>query len=600
MDVISSPSIPPIPPEVAGINVNFCKNPRCENFGVPASIVRWRRKVGSALATTPGTAYDLVSRGKSRPSLKCLLCGEHFSIKSNLAVAEEVMRFADYLTPPEEPHCPKPACPNHVVPVTTESAYYRFGLTNAGAKRWRCRRCSTTFSVGGPATRRQRVTHLNKAVLMSLTNKMPLRRIMKVTGMNGVTLYGKINFLYRQSLTFAASRERALLDMELDRLYISVDRQEYMVNWARDTDRRNVVLRAVGSCDNPSGYVFGAHLAFDPTMDPAAVEVDAAALKDTELPYPHRRYARLWLKKDYDEALVDAEKERDRTAAKNKKGPTKGDLTASIEDSYEAAAIRDDSEVSGSKDETQKLSETRGTQVHEEYSLYGHFMFLKGLLRSVGKLRFFLDQDSGMRAACLAAFARDVKSRRVDAFYVRIAKDMTVDKKRASVTRARKAVRQYEEAFPELKPDEIVLELMKAEIARAVTLGAWSDRWCAHPYPNMSEADKALCWLTDLEGYDDNHKARLFLKGSLHGIDNFFQRVRRSLNPLERPHQTASKAHRAWYGYSPYNPALVEKLLGIYRVMHNFVEVGKDGKTPAMRLGLAHAAVKPEDIIYHT
>jgi hypothetical protein len=43
---------------------------------------------------------------------------------------------------------------------------------------------------------------------------------------------------------------------------------------------------------------------------------------------------------------------------------------------------------------------------------------------------------------------------------------------------------------------------------------------------------------------------------------------------------------------------MVEKLLDIYRVMHNFVEVGKDGKTPAMRLGLAKAPSTPEDVLY--
>ncbi len=598
MAVISSSSYPPLPPEVAGIDVNFCKNPRCANFGAPASLLKYRRKAGTALATTPGTAYGLTSVGKLRPALKCLLCNESFSLKSNLAVAEEVMRFADYLLPPEEPHCPKSTCPNHSVPTGTRGAYYRFGLTNAGARRWQCRRCGTTFSAGAPATRRQRITHLNKAILLALTNKMPIRRVMKVTGMNAVTLYGKINFLHRQCLAFAASRERALLDLELERLYISVDRQDYTVNWASGNDRRNIVLRAVGSCDNDSGYVFGTHLAYDPTVDPAAVEADAVATGDAELPYPHRKYARLWLKKDYDDALAEALEEQARKVAKSKKGPTKADLTSSIEDRYESAAIREDSEVAESKDEDQKLPEARGMQVHEEYSLYGHFRFLKGLLRRVGKLRFYLDQDSGMRAACLAAFAQDVKSRRVDAFYVRIAKEMTVDKKRGTVTKARAVVKGFEESFPELTPAEIAVEVMKVEILRSVALGHWSDRWCTHPYPNMSEPDKAMCWLTDLEDLDADHAARLFLRASLHGIDNFFQRVRRSLNPLERPHLTASKARRTWYGYSPYNPGLVEKLLGIYRVMHNFVDVGKDGKTPAMRLGLATVAVKPEDILY--
>ena len=70
-------------------------------------------------------------------------------------------------------------------------------------------------------------------------------------------------------------------------------------------------------------------------------------------------------------------------------------------------------------------------QIHAEYTLYGHFFYLKHLLGGVEKLRFFLDQDSGMRAACLAAFQPEMASRRADAFYVRIAKEMTIAEKRA-------------------------------------------------------------------------------------------------------------------------------------------------------------------------
>ncbi len=415
LPVISSASFPPVPPETAGITVNFCKNPACANFGVSASLVKWRRKAGSALASTPGSAYGLSGVGKNRPALKCLLCGEIFSLKSNLAVAEEVIRIANFLLPSELLCCPDPACANHASTVGTKEAYYRFGVTNAGTPRWRCRACGKTFASGGRATKRQRITHLNKTILLALTNKMPIRRIGKVTGLNAVTLYGKIDFLYRQCQAFAASRERALLDLELRRLYISVDRQDYMVNWSRGEDRRNIVLHAVGSADNDSGYIFGMHLNFDPAINPYRVEKDAADCKDTELPYPHRKHARLWLLQDYREALDEAAAERVRRAAKAAKGPLKRTLGDTIEDSYEAAAEREDSEVSELKDEDQKLPETRGMQVHEEYTLYGHFQYLKGLLRRVEKLRFFLDQDSGMRAACLAAFAQDIRRRRVDA-----------------------------------------------------------------------------------------------------------------------------------------------------------------------------------------
>lgn len=604
LSVISSgdgdtPSCPAVPPEVAGFNVNFCKNPSCANFGVPATLVKWARRKAAGLSATPGSAYTLAAVGKSRPALRCSLCGESFSVKSNLAVAEEAHRFTRYLFPPEPLCCPNASCINHAVSVSTAAAYYRFGTTAAGTPRWRCRACGRTFAHGGRALKRQRITHQNKTVLLALTNKMPLRRIAKITELNAVTLYGKIDFLYRQCLTFAGAKEQALQNLEVARLYISVDRQEYSVNWGRDTDRRNIVLRAVGSSDNTSGYVFGMHLNFDPECDPIAVESDAVAIKDAELPYPHRKYARLWLSHDYTATLEDSAKERARKSAKAKRGPMGGTLGAAIEEGYDAAAIRDDSEVSELKHEGQKLPESKGMQTHEEYAMYGHFMFLKGVLRNVRKIRFFMDQDSGIRAACLAAFAADIKARRVDAFFVKASQEMTIDKKRSAVTRSRAAFKRFHDEHPELSPAQVEVAMMKAEISRAVALGKWRDRWCMHPLPSMAEPSKAVCWLTDLGDYDEDHVANLHLKASLHGIDNFFQRIRRSLNPLERPIKTASRDGRTWYGYSPYNPALVEKLLTIYRVMHNFVEPGKDGKTPAIRLGLTVASYRPEDILYY-
>jgi hypothetical protein len=413
-----------------------------------------------------------------------------------------------------------------------------------------------------------------------------------VSGLTAPTLYGKIDFLYRQCLAFAASRERALRELVLPRLRISVDRREYMVNWVHAHDRRNLVLRAVGSADNDSGYVFGMHIAFDPELEPAAVERDVAATADDKRPYPHRRYARVWLKKDYDEALDEmAEEAARRRRAFGRK------LTDKIDAAYAASEAREDTEVADLKAKDQRLPE-RGMQVHEEYTLYAHFFFLRHLLQNVGKLRFFLDQESGIRAALMAAFSDGVIERRVDGFYVRTAKEMTVTEKRSLVTKARAIFKAFEDAHPAMAPHEIQVEMMKAEIARAVKIGKWSDRWCTHPWPSMQEPDKKACWLTDLGDYDVDHQARLYLRASLSGIDNFFQRVRRSLNPLERPISTASRASRVWHGYSPYNPRLVESLLTIYRVMHNFVEKGKDGKTPAMRLGLAAAPIRAEDIIY--
>lgn len=57
----------PCLPAVAGINVNFCRNPACANFGVPADIVKWRRKAHPDLAGKPGIAYKLIAGGKKPP-----------------------------------------------------------------------------------------------------------------------------------------------------------------------------------------------------------------------------------------------------------------------------------------------------------------------------------------------------------------------------------------------------------------------------------------------------------------------------------------------------------------------------------------------------
>lgn len=123
------------------------------------------------------------------------------------------------------------------------------------------------------------------------------------------------------------------------------------------------------------------------------------------------------------------------------------------------------------------------------------------------------------------------------------------------------------------------------------TIGKWSDRWVLHPFPSMSEPDKAACYLTDFQDYAPDHLARLYARVSLHAIDRFFMQVRRRLSILERPIQTASAQRRTWYGYSPYNPEVVEKLLVIFRVFYNYVATGDDKKTPAMRLGLAKGCV---------
>ena len=578
------PQPPPrVPESVFGIQVNFCKNPTCANFGVPVAATATRGPGASNL-------YIVVAEGKGLPTARCNLCGEHFPIKSNRGVFEEFWRLHVESFPVA--CCPESICANYRVPVSTRGAYQSFGATRLGSKRYRCKACCKTFSVkpaGLNPIRNQVQSDKNATIMRMLVGKMPLRRICEAAGVAPKVLYERIDFFHEQATAFLAHREGKLREMAIARLYLGVDRQDYAINWSDRKDKRNVQLSAVASADNGTGYVFGMHPNFDPACDPTLVEAETLAHDDLRLPFPHRRFARLWLRADYDAAVLVASPRR-----------AGGNLHGSIAATYAVAAQRPDVESPEIFTDAERLPAS-GMQVHAEYTLYGHFLHLKELLGHAGKIRFFIDQDSGMRAACLGAFADRIVKRDCDAFYVRIGKDLTVDEKRRRLHDAKAKFASEATKHPTLTENEVKLLLLKARIAAAQSIGQWKDRWVMHPLPSMSEPEKALCYLTDFRDYDADHLAWLYNKASLHAVDSWFNRLRRRSSMLERPILSAGNRGRVWNGYSAYRPEQLAKLMTIFRACHNYIWTGDRRKdTPAMRLGLARAPLDYKNIIYFT
>ena len=222
--------------------------------------------------------------------------------------------------------------------------------------------------------------------------------------------------------------------------------------------------------------------------------------------------------------------------------------------------------------------------------------------------------DSGMRAACLGAWADRIMDRSCDAFYVSIAKDMTVDQKRRLAAEGRDEIKEAMVSGG-ITHSDAVLAVLKTRIAAARAIGKWKDRWVFHPLATMSEPEKALCHLTDIGGYDPDHLAWLYNKASLHGVDSYFNRICRRISLLERGIHSQGNAGRVWNGYAPYQPEQIQKLLDIFRVCHNYIwtrkvfvqpksEDGKklnpieEKKTPAMLMSLAKGVVTYEDVIY--
>lgn len=519
-------------------------------------------------------------------------------IRSNDAIAEELKRLSDHIFGKPPPSCPHADCDNYGSPVTEAGLYARFGKTPSGTPRWRCNACRKTITEAGAPQKRQRKAHKNRDVFSLLMNKSPLRRIAEVTGLDPKTIYGKIALIHRQSQAFAGHRELQLVQgMVLPKMYVAIDHQSHIVNWSSRKDRRNVVLSAIASADLESGYVFGFYLNFDPSIDPDQVERDAAAIGDLGRPEADRRFARVWLSQDY-EAAVTAAATRKKNSSKTAAGETRDDpLEQNIAEVYAVAQARPDVEVCEKNTQNTALP-GHGVQLKAQYTMHGHFHLLAALMNNAEKVRVYMDQDSGIRAAFMSAFADRIKDRTADGWYVSVQKGSTVVEKERAVQKSKARLREAAELNPTLKEDELPLLLMKEEMTLAKPLGQYEDQWLAHPVPNMSEPAKKVCWLTDMGDYDEDHAARLYLKASLHAVDRFFMQARRRLSLAERSIVTASTDRRVWQGYSAYRPENLAMVLGIFRVFYNYCKPGDDKQTPAMRLGLAKAPIPLEDVLY--
>lgn len=328
------------------------------------------------------------------------------------------------------------------------------------------------------------------------------------------------------------------------------------------------------------------HLDFDAEMEAEVVEREAILAGDYELPHHFRKFARVWLQREYrDDA---------HTLHRLNKRKQKGTLTEEILQAYKDGRISSE-EIEPRNDSDARLPAV-GMQVHSEYTLYAHFWYLERLLRRVEKIRVFMDQDTGMRAACLGAFAPRVKAKTIESFFVRIQKDLTVSKKKTLKSVAERLLQLKMEQLKTDRRDVAVRHVMEERIAKMIELGDSGDQWLMHPFPDMSEPEKAVCRLTRDESFDLSHLAALYRKASLHSIDKFFMQLRRRTSLLERPFHSASGS-RVWHGYSGYNPVVSQRLMEMFRIVHNYVLLGEDKKTPAMRLGLAHRPYLLEELL---
>jgi transposase-like protein len=561
-----------LPPPHGGVNVNFCKNPLCVNFGRPAEIEDRRgKRRGNDVS-----AYR-VSGSDGGSSLFCEACGISSKVKSNLACWEELERSLESLAIPSGHHCQNHSCPNFFKPLEIHpEEYARHGMTAKGDPRLKCKKCTKTFSVGRPH-RRQRTSHENKTVFQMLVGKVCLSKISEITGLAPKTVYDKVDFLYDQCRKFVASRESRLPEMKFRKLRIATDMQDYMVNWPNKAMRKTIQFRALASSCLDSGYVLACHPQIDSRFDTNQIQDAIVESGDLRQRPAFRQYARLWSYEDYASCLsLDA-------------------------DTFRPA--RDDQDGPEHMTPDRQLPR-QSALVHIDYLMFGHFMYLEYLVgRGARHTLFSLDGDPGLANACLASWKQQCRDRKLDVAILTCNKSATIDEKNHAVTEALKLKQLADAEYPSLHPVDAWKTWFTANSVLATRTGMDRAEYLRRhdvPYPfiKKSEPGKRVRLLTDDGTRPALEIADLFHDVSLHQVDRFFMQVRRSIAGLERAPSYPRRASRKWYLYGFYSPEMVEKTLTIYRTYFNFIAKGKDGKTPAMRIGLAKGPVRFEDVIY--
>lgn len=590
IDKGNTPRVPAVVDNPLGgesIQVNFCKNPACANFGAPA--VTSHVKPGPSQERDD--RYKLDSTGDGLlPALRCKSCAEKVVVKSNVGVVEEIQRLTRNVT--KGCGCPNSDCSAHGLDVMEHPyLYQRNGRTSAGTGRYICKTCRAKFSYG----RRRKFLDADKTerLFKIIMNKAPMRRSLELLDWESnqaQSYYLRLDLLSEKSRFFSAVFDRQLARSEFDlgSLCISTDMQQYTVNWDDSDERENTLINAVFSVDNNSGFIFCAHPAFDADINAKKADSDFFASGDHKLPEAYRKYARLWMPGD--------ELRSHRKGKRKVIRGTRSDLASMIEDKYAAVMSVPDTEDT---EESSKPAQD-GKMVHYPYTAYASMFILERLTKGARHVVHCLDRDSVSRAACLAAFENRIRKGSAHAFFVSVNKNYTIDERKAIRKKAESEFRVINrKIFNGGATTEEVIELcMKQNIQEARKIGPWQDEWVKHPLPRMDEPEKALCWLTGIGPSLSDDTVKMFVDVSMNGVDNTLQLVRRRISMLERPIKTASAKHSNWNGYSFYKPRNIEKSLNLFRCYMNFcVKRDKDRTTAAMRLGIANKPYTISDIV---
>lgn len=251
---VVAPLVRRLPEPVAGVDLNFCRKPSCALYGVPPD--PFQRPNGTPPAP-PGVPRGAVSGAMHEEYYKCPACGATSRLKNNRAAVEEHERMRRLrATDPCAPACRTAGCANQGLTVEAHpDLYQRFGRTEGGDSRWRCKGCAKTFSTGKPARRHKR-SDKNRLVLDMLCNDLSLAKTSKISGLSYRDIYRRIGFYHDQVRSFVARREDfSRIDFAEVGSRFATDSQALTINWPSRKRRFPVVFQHLCTAHARSGFI---------------------------------------------------------------------------------------------------------------------------------------------------------------------------------------------------------------------------------------------------------------------------------------------------------------------------------------------------------
>lgn len=207
-----------------------------------------------------------------------------------------------------------------------------------------------------------------------------------------------------------------------------------------------------------------------------------------------------------------------------------------------------------------------GVMTHLDYTSYAHAMLVRRLIGKPRYIDVYMDQDEVLRGAYVTALNWRIAMGDVDMAYVQFHKHMDIDLKRALANACEPSLLGLEIVYGRNREEAIsrhMADLYERQKARHVD---WRNRWVPHPRDTLNEPERRILYLADTGDKDLEDIGWTLSGATLAPVDNYFMRIRRGLQYLERPIPSHTNAEKLYYGYSAYDPRRVAQYLEIFRV----------------------------------